>query len=799
MTIAVFPQLIGSMNEAILFCGTLVFAFAFRIIGRVLDKKQLKINGKEISMQDAFYKALSVLLFLVYMPQLFMRDTISLQVGLKSAVDELPYYTALRMPYSATVTALLAILKWMTNFMVANLVMLPFFDKKNSEDFATFVAPVIVVLNCIFFRPIITTILYDPGVSHSLYHWRAVVYACVIGLSGAIAFEKLIRAVMTRDFKGIGKRLGKMGLYFLLFVFAFMPTYVPQLLFGHIGSKPEGFTVSHRLILYFTFAFPLAMQLIFQKKSLSERRYLLIMLALSGFFSYFADYVYPGKNFIGSLPLHLCNTAIVLMVFAFVFNLKGIFYFTYFVNIMGALMATLMPDISGAFTREGNIYYFYNHVYAIILPFMGVSLGVFPRPNLKLMRKAIMFFTFYVIAAAILDGWLNNSASLNPGQYGLPGHTDIDYFFLYSDFFMNKPMFTWAFNLKNNFVLQKQIGDTLFTVYYIYVLMVYLISIVMMFVLWGVYGILYRVEDAHRELARRKKMIKVDELALLKEMNGRPLTEPLHPEGANMIKISHFSKTYSGSTKNAVSDLNLEIHEGEVFGFIGHNGAGKSTTIKSLVGIQTITEGTIEIQGYDIARQPLEAKLNIGYVSDNHAVYEKLTGREYVSYVADLYMVSEKDKEERIAYYADLFGLTAAMDNEIKSYSHGMKQKIMVISALIHNPKVWILDEPLTGLDPTSSHQIKECMRAHADAGNIVFFSSHVIEVVEKICDRVAIISGGKLRRVCKPEELTKEGQSLEELYLMYATANAQGIDPDTAAPEALAEVAATNAEEKND
>ena len=788
------------MNEAILFCGTLAFAFAFRIIGKVLDKKQLKIKGKEFPMQDLFYKALSVLLFLVYMPQLFMRDSISMQVGLTAAVDELPYITAQRMPYSPTVTALVAILRWMTNFMVANLVMLPFFDKKNSEDFAAFFAPIVVVLNCIFFRPVITTILYVPGVSYSLYHWRVVVYACVIGLSGAIAFEKLIRVVMTRDFKGIGKRLGKMGLYFLLFVFAFMPTYIPQLLFGHIGSEPEGFTVSHRLIIYFTLAFPLAMQLIFQKKSLSERRYLLIMLALSGFFSYFADYVYPGKNFIGSLPLHLCNTAIVLMVFAFVFKLKGIFYFTYFVNIMGALMATLLPDVSGAFTKEGNIYYFYNHVYAIILPFMGVSLGVFERPNIKLMGKAIVFFTFYVIAAAILDGWLNNSASLNPGSYGLPGHTDIDYFFLYSDFFMNKPMFTWAFGLKNNFVFQKQIGDTLFTMYYVYVFMVYLISIVMMFVLWGVYGILYKVEDSHRELARRKKMIKVDELALLKEMNGRPLSEPLHPEGAHMIKISHFSKTYSGSTKNAVSDLNLEIHEGEVFGFIGHNGAGKSTTIKSLVGIQTITEGTIEIQGYDIARQPLEAKLNIGYVSDNHAVYEKLTGREYVSYVADLYMVSEKDKEERIAYYADMFGLTAAMDNEIKSYSHGMKQKIMVISALIHNPKVWILDEPLTGLDPTSSHQIKECMRAHADAGNIVFFSSHVIEVVEKICDRVAIISGGKLRRVCKPDELLKEGQSLEELYLMYATANAQGVEPiDTAQPEALAEVAATNAEEKND
>ena len=802
MTIAVFPQVIGSMNEAILFCGTLLFAFAFRIIGRVLDNKQLNIKGKEYSAQGIFYKALSVALFLLYMPQLFMRETIADQVGLTAAIDELPYITAWRMPFSPAATALVAILKWMTNFMVANLVMMPFFDKKDSEDFAAFVAPIVVVLNCVFFRPIITTILYVPGTTTSLYHWRAVVYACVIGLSGAIAFEKLIRVVMTRDFKGIGKRLGKMGLYFLLFVFAFMPMYIPQLLFGYFGSKPAGFTVSHRLIIYFTFGFPLAMQFLFQNKSMSERRYLLIMLALSGFFSYFSQYIYPGKNFIGSLPLHLCNTAIALMVFAYVFKLNGIFYFTYFVNIMGALMATLMPDVSGPFSRMGNISYFYNHVYAIILPFMGVSLGVFPRPNIKLMWKAIGFFTFYVLVAMVLDGLLNNWPSVNPGRFGTIEHTDVDYFFLYSDFFIEKNIFSWAFDLKYNFVFQitDAAGVVRFKCFYLYDLAIYLFSIGLMFALWGGYGLLYKVEDSHRELARRKKMIRVDELALLKEMNGRPLTEPLHPEGANMIKISHFSKTYSGSTKNAVSDLNLEIHEGEVFGFIGHNGAGKSTTIKSLVGIQTITEGTIEIQGYDIARQPLEAKLNIGYVSDNHAVYEKLTGREYVSYVADLYMVSEKDKQERIAYYADLFGLTAAMDNEIKSYSHGMKQKIMVISALIHNPKVWILDEPLTGLDPTSSHQIKECMRAHADAGNIVFFSSHVIEVVEKICDRVAIISGGKLRRVCTPDELTKEGQSLEELYLMYATANAQGVEPPEAAgTDALAEVAATTTEEKND
>ena len=804
------------MNEAILFCGALIFAVAFRLIGKKLDNKKLNLKGKESSWGDIFFKALSVALFFVYMPQLFMRESIAWQVGLTPEMDP-EWYSALRLPFAPKQLVWLAILKWLTVLMVANLIMVPFFDKKETEDFAAFVAPIIVVLNCIFFRPILTTILYtneQPVVS--LYHWRAVVYACVIALSGAISFERLIRVITSRDFGGMGKRLGKLALHILLYLFAFMPMYVPQLLFGRVGPKPEGFTLSHRLILYFTMLFPLSMQFIFQKKSLSERRYFLISLALSGFFAYFSQYLYPGKTIISSLPLHLCNTAIALMVFAYVFKLNGIFYFTYFVNIMGALMATLLPDVSGPVTSMGNVSYFYNHVYAIILPFMGVSLGVFERPNLKLMRKAILFFTVYVLVAAFMDAWLNNSASLNNVSvpFGHPEHIDIDYFFLYSNFFIEKKIFTWAYNLKFNYVLQFRIGDTLMTFYYVYILLIYLISIVMMFVLWGVYGLLYKVEDAHRELARRKKMMKVDELALLKEMNGRPLTEPLHPEGAHMIKISHFTKTYSGSDRKAVSDLNLEIYEGEVFGFIGHNGAGKSTTIKSLVGIQTITDGTIEIQGYDIARQPLEAKLNIGYVSDNHAVYEKLTGREYVSYVADLYMVSEEDKQQRLAYYADMFGLTAAMDNEIKSYSHGMKQKLMVISALIHNPKVWILDEPLTGLDPTSSHQIKECMRAHANAGNIVFFSSHVIEVVEKICDRVAIISGGKLRRVCTPDELVKEGQSLEELYLMYATVAAEEakaakeapvdgsetkVLPDGEVDETLAEVAADKAEDTDE
>ncbi|MGI6768632.1 MAG: ABC transporter ATP-binding protein [Bacilli bacterium] len=237
-----------------------------------------------------------------------------------------------------------------------------------------------------------------------------------------------------------------------------------------------------------------------------------------------------------------------------------------------------------------------------------------------------------------------------------------------------------------------------------------------------------------------------------------------------MIKIENFTKVYGNSKKPAVDNFSLEVYDGEVFGFIGHNGAGKSTTIKSLVGIQSITSGRMEIAGYDVSKQPIEAKLRIGYVSDNHAVYERLTGREYINYVADLYLVPQEERDQRIEKYVHMFSLEHAIDNEIKSYSHGMKQKIVVIASLIHNPKVWILDEPLTGLDPMSSFQIKECMREHANNGNIVFFSSHVIEVVEKICDRIAIISNGKLQGVYELNKLREQGLSLEELYMLHAT-----------------------------
>jgi ABC-2 type transport system ATP-binding protein len=234
-----------------------------------------------------------------------------------------------------------------------------------------------------------------------------------------------------------------------------------------------------------------------------------------------------------------------------------------------------------------------------------------------------------------------------------------------------------------------------------------------------------------------------------------------------MLKLTNVCKRYKNSDRLSVKNLSFEVKEGEIFGFLGKNGAGKSTSIKCITGILPFESGKIEICGHDIAKEPIECKLNIGYVPDNHAVYENLTGKEYVNYIANLYKVSKKDMSERLEKFVQLFNMSHAIDNQIRSYSHGMKQKICIIAALIHNPKLWVLDEPLMGLDPQSAYEIKCYMKEHKALGNTVFFSSHNIDMVEKLCDRVAIINKGELLEIVDiPYFMENSEVSLEEYFL---------------------------------
>ena len=225
-----------------------------------------------------------------------------------------------------------------------------------------------------------------------------------------------------------------------------------------------------------------------------------------------------------------------------------------------------------------------------------------------------------------------------------------------------------------------------------------------------------------------------------------------------MLKIAHLTKTYG--EKKAVDDLSLHIAPGEIYGFIGHNGAGKTTTLKSVVGILQFDAGEITIGGISIRKDPLACKRQLAYIPDNPDLYDFMTGIKYLNFIADIFGVSASDRQERIRNYADLFELTDDLAQPIAAYSHGMKQKLAILSAWIHDPKLIIMDEPFVGLDPKASHLLKGMMREVCDGGGAIFFSTHVLEVAEKLCDKVAIIKAGKLIRSGTMEEVKGDDSS---------------------------------------
>ena len=230
-----------------------------------------------------------------------------------------------------------------------------------------------------------------------------------------------------------------------------------------------------------------------------------------------------------------------------------------------------------------------------------------------------------------------------------------------------------------------------------------------------------------------------------------------------MLYIQHLTKCYG--EKKAVDDLSLHIAAGEIYGFIGHNGAGKTTTLKSVVGILQFDEGEITIDGHSVKAEPLVCKRELAYIPDNPDLYDFMTGIKYLNFVADIFGVGAAERQARIRKYADAFELTDDLAQPIAAYSHGMKQKLAIIAAWLHQPKLIIMDEPFVGLDPKASHLLKGMMREVCDQGGAIFFSTHVLEVAEKLCDKVAIIKGGKLIRSGTMEEV-KGDDSLEEVFL---------------------------------
>ena len=528
----------------------------------------------------------------------------------------------------------------------------------------------------------------------------------------------------------------------------------------HQIYKVKDLEIPHRIIIYIGILLPFVVHFSLRKQEYIEKKFYLLFICLGTLLTYSLTKKFDAFLDPTSWPLHLCNTAMYIMPLVLIFNMKRFFYFTYFINVIGAFFAMMMPNYSGSLNMISMsvVNFYVNHYIAFFMPILFVSLGMFEKPKFKQFAYSMAGFAAYFVFVIFI-----NSLYTGLFEIGKVSQTT-DFFFVNSDFIADK-LGNWAERLRDVKISPK-IGEVTFTLYPVYQILFFATYVALGFAMWFVYEQGFLIAERFADQRERMQKIRVDELALMSKMNGRSLMEPMNPENANKLILRNFSKKYGNSDVYAVEGANLEVNGGEIFGFLGPNGAGKSTIIKTIVGIQPITSGEIEVCGYDINSQSVESKRQIGYVPDHYALYEKLTGREYINYIADLYKVPLDERNQRIDNYVKRFELEQAFDNQIKTYSHGMKQKITIMAALVHDPKVWILDEPLTGLDPNSIYQVKECMKERAREGNIVFFSSHIIDVVERICDKISIIKKGKILLTKSVKEIEDSGISLEDFYM---------------------------------
>ena len=714
------------------------------LLGIVLITLSVIFRKQIATKKDLILKIISLVLLAVFFVR-YMSGHEALQnvIGLNSDMFASKFLTAMSM-----------LSVWFMYASIILLVIYPFFKFKFLNMLVKYFAVFATILNLAFLSQ--ATVGVEGLVALETITFRAVLMCVELAICIWYCFFVWFN---DKSFKWTGKDV----LNFILSVFAMliasMPAYAPQLLLGYQNPNliVENLAQWHRIYLYFAFIIPLLIFFALRKKDLEVRKFALLYLGVGALFTFMCSAKFDTWLNPLSWPLHLCNTAMYIVVICLVFKVNKLFYFTFFINVLGAFLAMIMPNTEGNLVSYSIIRFWNNHYIAFFMPLLMVALGLYNRPKLKEFIYSAIAFTIYFVLIAFINAWFSN--------YGT-----VDFFFINSDFVAEK-LGQWAEDLRN-VTFTFNIGDLTFTLYPLYQFLYWLVYMAVSAGVWFLYEQAYNYTDLMKDMAKRKERYKLDRLALEIKLGDKSKECPMDEKNKDKLILRKFTKRYGKSDVYAVKDVDLEVHGGEIFGFLGPNGAGKSTIIKTIVGIQPITSGEIEVCGYDANTQSVMAKKQIGFVPDHYALYEKLTGREYINYIADLYDVSKEDRDERIEKYLKLFELKFAFDNQIKTYSHGMKQKIAIMAALIHNPKVWILDEPLTGLDPNSIFQVKECMKNHAKAGNIVFFSSHIIDVVERICDRIGIIKKGQLQVVKSVKEILDSGETLEDFYMNIINKN---------------------------
>ena len=665
-------------------------------------------------------------------------------------------------------TALAVLLIWFTHAAALLSIFSTFFDYKALKNLVKFFAPAVILLDLAFAG------IYHVGVfgvegTDLRFPFLVAEFAMILALSAHTWREDHTLPTSAE--------LKNMLLALPFAVLAIMPCYVPQALIGFINPalKIYDFTEAHRYALYLGVIVPVIIFQCLKNKDTELNRFFMLYLSYAWMFVYLGRWILEEFKDPTAWPLHLCNTAMFLIPLCLTFRMRRLFNFCLFINVIGSLIAMLIPAELGGLNVLGTerVSFWLNHYAAFFMPVLLVSLKIFKRPKFREWCWAVVAFSVYFFGIIFINAWFTN--------YGT-----VDFFFVNSDYvadFLSGALGEWANDLRL-ITLTFHIKDLTFVLYPVYQLIFFAFYIAFTVAVWFLYAVLFSMWDAAEDRREREKSYKLMKKELSEYLNGHSINEPISGDSSPSLVLREFSKKYGSNKHYSVDHVSFEVKGGEIFGFLGPNGAGKSTIIKSIVGIQPLTSGDIEVCGYHVEKQAVQAKLQIGYVPDHYALYENLTGREYINYIADLYQVSKEYRDMTIEKYVARFELTESFDNQMKTYSHGMKQKITIMAALVHNPKVWVLDEPLTGLDPTSIHEVKECMKEHAAAGNIVFFSSHIIDVVEKICDRIAIIKKGKLRASARVVDLEENGIELEQFYL--GTINAE--DEDLAPEEPIAE-----------
>lgn len=714
----------------------MIFGISLAIFTAII---MLYIAGGKNKKREQTFKPASLLLAVVFVARYyFYNEACSGYIGLGGS------------PLSPFVTAVCNAQLWLSAACLVLLILAPFFEIKALRNMIKWIALPTYIFQTVLLSSNIV-FLMGEGAADKI-SFSAVMYAVETALCLAIC---VCRTVRDGGFK-ITKSEARYLPAFLLLMLVSMPGYTLQVFFGEARSSIQilELTPAHRIFLYMCVVIPVVIYALLRDKEYKIRDFALTYISIATMITFCLNYKYDTFLAPTAWPIHLCNTAMFLVPICLIFKWNKLFYFTYFINVMGAFLAMLMPN----YPKMTNLYsvrmvtFWTNHYCAMIMPILMVALKIFERPKIRQFWYSMGWFAVYFVFALFMNAWFSNFS----------GKT-VDFFFLNSDF-IPKKLGAWCermFDVTASF----NIGSYTFTFHPFYQAVFFIVYVGIAFGIWFVYEQFFSIADSHYEMLQRKKKIKLAEYALSAKLNGRAITEPMYENTGICLELKNFSKKYGENNNYAVKNADLKVYGGEIFGFLGPNGAGKSTIIKSIVGIQPITEGEIIVCGYDVEKQPVEAKRQVGFVPDHYALYERLTGREYINYVADIYDVSEEDRNKRISDMVRRFELTDSFDNQMRTYSHGMKQKIAIMAALVYEPKVWILDEPLTGLDPNSIFQVKECMREHAAKGNIVFFSSHIIDVVERICDRITIIDHGRILVTEDVADMEKQC-SLESFYM---------------------------------